>query len=51
MIINGLPMLHSQADLSWQLWNNLIWWWVDMKKEWFENVTIWKFESEEHCQK
>lgn len=24
MIINGLPMLHSQADLSWQLWNNLI---------------------------
>ena len=24
MIINGLPMLHSQADLSWQIWNNLM---------------------------
>lgn len=24
MIINGLPMLNSQADLSWQIWNNLM---------------------------
>lgn len=22
MIINGLPMLHTQADLSWDIWNN-----------------------------
>jgi shikimate dehydrogenase len=24
MILNGLPMLHSQADLSWEIWNNLM---------------------------
>jgi shikimate dehydrogenase len=24
MIINGLPRLHSQAGVSWQVWNNLI---------------------------
>jgi shikimate dehydrogenase len=24
MIINGLPMLHSQADLSWEIWSNAI---------------------------
>lgn len=24
MILNGLPMLHKQADLSWELWNNLM---------------------------
>ena len=24
MIINGLPMLNSQADWSWQIWNNLM---------------------------
>lgn len=24
MIINGLPMLHFQADLSWEVWNNLM---------------------------
>ena len=24
MILNGLPMLHIQADLSWEIWNNLM---------------------------
>ncbi len=24
MILNGLPMLFSQADLSWEIWNNLM---------------------------
>ncbi|MCE2963426.1 MAG: shikimate dehydrogenase family protein [Chitinophagales bacterium] len=24
MILNGLPMLHNQADLSWEIWNNLL---------------------------
>lgn len=24
MILNGLPMLHSQADLSWEIWNNVM---------------------------